>query len=472
MRAKVELRVLGEKGVERIYKEALKILENVGMRVDDADLRNALIKNGARADTSNRVRLPQKMVGDAIAQVNRKPIIRCINGKELHPYGKNQYCASLTTDPWIIDYKEGPRKPCLSDIERHARLGDALPCIDMLTRMDHSCTDVPDSIVNLKTIEALVTNTTKSLFCAPADIDSAHLWVEVAEILAGGSLHKDPILVGYVATISPLVMPAKYGEILRYLVKKGVIMRGGPCPLSGATSPFSLAGTLALSEAEMLFYIVAVETLSPGAPCFYSVGGYTMDMVSGVFSSAGIDGWVLGVAYAEMATFHNFPTLAGITTTDVPHYDFQNGVESSIGAFLSFFGGGNMLFGLGSLSNASGMSSEQIILHHDLVEAFQRLLQGMNMSFLEAAIQSIERVGPGGNFLEDKETLKLLRSGEHFYGGSFIRANPGPLKKAMLKRAHERVEDILAKHRAAVDPDKIGKVQEYIQDRLREYQRR
>jgi len=61
-------------------------------------------------------------------------------------------------------------------------LCDALPYIDMLTRMDHSCTDVPDSIVNLKTIEALVTNTTKSLFCAPADIDSAYLWVEVAEI--------------------------------------------------------------------------------------------------------------------------------------------------------------------------------------------------------------------------------------------------------------------------------------------------
>ena len=94
------------------------------------------------------------------------------------------------------------------------------------------------------------------------------------------------------------------------------------------------------------------------------------------------------------------------------------------------------------------------------------------MSSLEAAIQSIERVGPGGNFLEDKETLKLLRSGEHFYGGSFIRANPGPLKKTMLKRAHERVEDILAKHRPAVNPDKIKKVQEYIQDRLRGYQRR
>ena len=46
---------------------------------------------------------------------------------------------------------------------------EALPYIDMLTRMDHSCTDVPDSIVNLKTIEALVTNTTKSLFCAPAE---------------------------------------------------------------------------------------------------------------------------------------------------------------------------------------------------------------------------------------------------------------------------------------------------------------
>lgn len=468
MKAKITMEVLGKKGCQRIYEDGLEILDKTGVRVDDGELRAILAKQGSKAEPSDTVRFPKEMVKEALAATNCRPIIKCINGKELHIYGDNKYCGALTNDPWIVDYEQGPRKPCLTDIERHARLAEALPLIDMITRMDHSCTDVPDSIVDLKTIEALVSNTTKALFCAPATMESARIWVEVAEILAGGSLHKNPILGAYVATVSPLIMPAEYGQMLRYMVEKGVVMRGGGCPLSGATSPFTLAGTLALAEAEMLFAITAVQALSPGAPCLYCVGGYIMDMATGVFSTSSIPGKIMAIAYNEMAEFHDMPTLAGISSSDVPHYDFQNGVETALGSFLNFFGNRrNILYGLGSFANASGMSAEQIVLHHDLVEAFRRISAGIDLGCQQEAVASIVKRGPGGNFLTDDLTIKLLHSNEHFYGRSFVRANPGPVKETMLKRAHNRVEELLAGYQPSVDAAKVKEVRAYVEEKIK-----
>lgn len=466
--ALIKMEALGKDGCRRIHQEGLSILKNVGMRVDDPELRKVLQKNGAKTDANDRVRLPKEMVQEALKTVNRKPIFKCINGKELHVYGGNQYCGALTNDPWIIDVEKGPRPPCLEDIKRHARLADALPLVNIVTRMDYPCTDVPDKEADLRTLEALVSNTTKALFCAPSSLESAQRWVDIAEIMAGGSLHKNSILGAYVATVSPLVMSLEDSRMLRFLAGKGVIMRGGGCPLSGGTSPFTLAGTMASAEAEMIFFLTAVQAISPGAPCIYTVGGYVMDMATGIYSTADVVGLLLGIAYAEMAHFHQLPTLGTMATSNVPHYDFQNGVEAALAGFISFFGGKNVLYGLGSLANACGMSAEQVVMHHDLVEIFQRIGKGIDFTHQEEALKSIEQIGPGGNFLTDDLTIKLLRTDEHFAGKSFVIANPGPLKETMLAKAHRRVESILEAHKPAVDPEKIRQVRDYVADKLKD----
>ena len=77
MKALIKMEALGKDGCRRIHNEGLSILENVGMRVDDSELRKALQKNGAKTDANDRVRLPKKMVQEALKTVNRKPIFKC-----------------------------------------------------------------------------------------------------------------------------------------------------------------------------------------------------------------------------------------------------------------------------------------------------------------------------------------------------------------------------------------------------------
>lgn len=459
----VKVQFLSKEKREKIYKGALKILEKTGVKVGDKVIRGLLKKRGAKVDdTSEIVKLPKEIVEESLVTTNKKPILNCINGKELHLYGENRYYGSLVIDPYVIDYKDGPRKPRLSDIERHTRLGDILPKVDNIYKMDHTCTDVPEEDTDLITLKAFVSNTTTSYNCAPATMESARAWVEVSEIMAGASLKDNPILVAYIPIVTPLVFTKKDGEILRYLLAKGALLRSGPCPIAGATSPYTLAGTITLSEAEMLFSVVVAQSILPGASCLLCSGASTLDMSSGIDVYCGLPKDIMHIAVLEMVEYHGLPSSVGLFSTVVSKFDFQAGQENTFGLAYSFFLKNNLLGGIGSIANAAGISSEKIVIDYDLIEMLERIEKGIDLSNDKLAIESIMKVGPGGNYLTDDLTLKYLRSDEHFSGNLYVRPTSNKETQTMLKRAHERVEELIQHHKPKVPEDRLEEVEKYI----------
>jgi trimethylamine:corrinoid methyltransferase-like protein len=74
---------------------------------------------------------------------------------------------------------------------------------------------------------------------------------------------------------------------------------------------------------------------------------------------------------------------------------------------------------------------------------------------------SIERVGPGGHFLEDDLTLDLMRSDEFFRDDIFDLTGGHGSGEPMLERAHARVEELVGCYQSKVPGD--------IQERLRRH---
>jgi len=465
-----KIQVLAEGDREKIHAAGLEIAEKVGIRCDNARLRKDLAKRGCKVDdTSGVVRIPRELAKESYASVDRKPILKCVNGKELHCYGGNRYYGSLILDPIIVDYEEGNRPPRLSDIERHAKLGDALPLVDGIYKMEHTLSDVRDDLSELKGLEVFMTNQTANYAAAPSNMQNARLWVEMSQIMAGGSLKDNPILRGYVATVSPLILPDEAGEMLRYFLEHGVVMRCAPCPMAGGTAPYTLAGILALCEAENAFFVTAHQTLAPGAPLFYGAGIHTMDMASGNFSYAGPGKDLLHLAYIEMTEdYHNIRWCGGIYATHSSKYDYQNGLEGTMGAAYSLLTSATILSGMGSIANATGVSTEQILLHHELVERIHRYMQGIEVTEEKLGVASIAAQGPGGNFLTDELTLRYLRSGEHYEDSLIPVFAPGTDDKSALERVHERAEEIIASHKPAVPQQRVEELRRYVEDKRRE----
>ena len=85
------------------------------------------------------------------------------------------------------------------------------------------------------------------------------------------------------------------------------------------------------------------------------------------------------------------------------------------------------------------------------------------------AFDSVKRRGPGGNFLEDELTLDLLKSGEHFYGGSFNLSESHRPEDSMYARSHQRVQEILSSHCPRVPEKVIEEINRLVRRKEKEF---
>jgi trimethylamine--corrinoid protein Co-methyltransferase len=93
------------------------------------------------------------------------------------------------------------------------------------------------------------------------------------------------------------------------------------------------------------------------------------------------------------------------------------------------------------------------------------MLKGMSLDEDRLAYEAICRVGPGGNFMADEHTLAWMR-GDEYYVSPLVN-HAGESGMAMLDRAHERVEAILANHRPSVSDQVVADLQNLLKDYTR-----
>lgn len=465
----IKIQFLSNEEREKIYKGSLRTLENVGVKVEDSTIRKYMAKKGCKVDENTYiVKINKEIVEECLKDMDKEPTLNCLNGKKLKLHGNNRYFGSLLVDPFVFDYKQGNRKPILSDVIRNAKLGDYLPLIDNIHKMDGVVSDIDQRIEVLKTTEALVTNTTTSLHHSPASMDDLKIWIDICEIMAGGSLHENPILVVYIPTITPLIFSKENAEELRYCLGKGALVKGGPCPIAGATAPFTLAGTLVISFAEILFQVVAVQSLKKGAAYLAYVGGHPIDLQTGGVLYGGPTKDIIHCGAHEMLEYLNIPALYGVSSSLSSSMGIQSGIEFAFSQMFNYFHKSNLVQGIGSFGNACGTGSEAILIQHDIIETIKRYEKGIDVSEEMLSIDSIEKVGPGGNYLEDDLTFKYMKSEEHYLSELDEVYFPGGGSKPMLEKAHERVEEIISSHKPVVNMDRIEKVNTYVYNKVKE----
>jgi trimethylamine--corrinoid protein Co-methyltransferase len=234
-----------------------------------------------------------------------------------------------------------------------------------------------------------------------------------------------------------------------------------PCPQTGATAPFPLAGTVVDFNVENLAAITIIQTLWPGTPLHYHHVAMGFDMRTALSSLGGPEKALLAVAGADMGSFYGLSCGCAGSATDSAAYDIQNGAETMAQLLLTVGSRANLITGIGSLGNAMATSQEQILFDCELISVADYLRKGIQVDEERLAFAAFARLGPGGDFLSDELTLKLLRSGEHFPAASLQRAGV-TAKQTMYEALHNRAQEILRTHRPAVPEDRIEDLRRYI----------
>ncbi len=227
-------------------------------------------------------------------------------------------------------------------------------------------------------------------------------------------------------------------------------------PQSGATSPVSLAGTVVQQTAEILGMVVVAQLVNPGTPVLMGTVAAAMDLRNGMIALGGVEAAMMNVAHAQMARFYQIPSRGTGSNTESKTLDMQAGYEKMVTLLLPALGGINMIFYPGTMDHALTISLESLVIDHEICGMISRIGQGISVTDEKLGVDVIDKVGPGGHFLNQKHTLKHLEE-EHFLTRLSDRdsheawAEKG--KVGIVEKAKDQVRRILDEHEPlALDP--------------------
>lgn len=410
-------RVLSDTEIVQIHEASIKILSEVGFEVSFTPLLELLEEKGAQVDwDQKRVFLPPKLISLSVKQAPEQFVYYGLeNGKEIY-LGKDRIYFGTGGKALYVMEGDGKRRPALlEDIVRFARLSDMLDFVDFFIIPVHSH-DVNVNYLDINDFYHALKNTGKPVMGGIFSVEGLHRVVEMCSLLAGSTekLRQRPF-VGFITAItSPLKIENDSAEILMETARYGLPLVVSTAPIAGVSAPVTLAGTLAVQNAESLLGVILSQLVNPGTPVFYSAVPCTMDMRSGTFLMGSIESGLMNAAVAQMARFYHLPSYVTVGVTDSKVPDAQAAIESATSCLLGALAGGSFLHQMfGFLDGALTISYAQFLIDNDIVGSCCRALQGIELTPQCIAAEAIADVGCGGSYLMHRHTIEHMR-GEMF----------------------------------------------------------
>lgn len=450
-----QLKFLSEEEVYDIYLGALDILQNTGVRVRESSVLKAMRAAGCLID-GEMVKMPAHLVEEAI---RRSPSRFTIYGRDPNTKVRMEdskvYFQPMIGRLNILDAKTGKkRRTTLKDVANLVKIADALPHYHILHSgaiMPH-IEGIPDEVSHVHGYLASVKNSSKVIKGTCRGKAKAIDCIRMASALAGGEkkLRESPNLYTTYNVISPLEHGREMLEGLIEYVKYGLPVDVTSEPQMGATSPVTLAGTLAQQTAEVFSGIVIAQVLNPGTPVFFGTCGAAMDMRYGTIALGGVEGGLLNVAHAQIAQFCQIPSRGTGANTNSKTLDFQAGYEKAMTLFMPAMAGINMVFYPGTIEHAETISLESLVLDHEICGAVSRALKGIAVNEDTLALDLVDKVQSGGTFLKERHTIDYLQT--EIYTPELVdrrRREDWEMEgsKDLADVAKEEVQRILAEHK-------------------------
>jgi trimethylamine--corrinoid protein Co-methyltransferase len=174
----------------------------------------------------------------------------------------------------------------------------------------------------------------------------------------------------------------------------------------------------------------------------------TMDMSTTVASYGAPEFMLDWCALAEMGHYYNLPIFGFAGVSDAKLFDQQAGIEGALWMLLNALAGGNLIHDVGYLESGLTASYDMIVSMDEVAGLIKRFMGGLVVTEETLALDVIDRVGPGGHFLEEEHTYRHFR--ENWYPSLFDRhprddwESRGSL--TLGDRAKARVREIFETH--------------------------
>jgi trimethylamine--corrinoid protein Co-methyltransferase len=274
---------------------------------------------------------------------------------------------------------------------------------------------------------------------------------KLASIIAGSEakfLERPFLSVNLGYMVSPLRFATETTETLTAAVRAGIPISLVSAPLSGATAPASLVGTLVQVMAEELAGITYVRLLQPGHPTLMGGMPLVTDLRTGSMLGGCAELALMNAASAQMAQFYGMPVYnsCGITDSKIP--DAQAGFEKGLTTAVTALAGAEYNHhAAGMLESLLAVAYEQYVIDDDINGQVMRLVRGLDVTDESLSVDVIHDVCNGdGHYLGHPQTLNLMNT-EYHYPHTANRATRADWEAAgsldMRERARQQARETL-----------------------------
>ncbi|RKX75539.1 MAG: trimethylamine methyltransferase [Spirochaetes bacterium] len=457
------LQVLSEEQCRRLLAGAIEVLERTGVVYHDKESVEIMKKAGCYVD-GNRVRIPGRLVELALRTAPRKVTLSNSRTGErvMHLEGNNAYFGTGSDTPFFIDPRNNARIPTSKEtVAMATKVIDALPNLDFVMSLG-IVQDVPQLVYDRHQFEAMVLNTSKPIVITAIDNAGYGDIIEMCEVIAGGEeeLRKNPFMTLYAEPISPLLHSEEAAQKLVLAGKKHLPVVYTPCIMAGSTVPATMAGAMANGLAESLSGLVLNQQVQEGNP-FIMGGVFTiMDMNTTIFSYGAPEFDLMMAALADMSNYLDIPMFGTAGCTDSKVLDEQTAIEYAISIMMSAQSGANLIHDVGYIEHGNTASLDALVMADELIGYARKFCCGIKVDDESLALDVIDKVGPGGDFLTTQHTYKHFKT-ETWYPDLFRRdiyenwMDAG--RKTLTQRANEKAVAILEDYQPEPLPKNVEK---------------
>lgn len=464
-----------EAALQRIHDASMRILSELGIDFYDAEIRDILAAHGVKIVgetayfTEAQIMEYVSKAPKEFTQQARNPANNVVIG------GKRAVFAPVYGPPFVLDLDKGRREAKLVDFHNFVKLTYLSPYLHHSGGTVVEPTDEPVPTRHLDMLFAHMKYSDKAFMGSVTAGENAEDSVRMAEILFGERMKsQDPVLLSLINVSSPRRYDDRMLASIKVYAKAKQALLITPFLMSGAMSPVSVAGTLALQNAEALAGIALCQMITPGLPVIYGSFMTNIDLQSGAPVFGSPESQLALFTGAQMAARYNLPFRSGGTFSSSKIEDAQAGYESiqvmlpAIMAQVNF-----ILHAAGWLENGLVAGYEKFVIDCDLLGMYHVWSKGIDLSDEAFAFDALQEVPPGGHFLGTGHTMRHFRTA--FYRADMFDYNSAEqweLDGALdtRQRANKKWKKLLADYQPpALDPMIEAELLNFMKQRKRQH---
>lgn len=432
--------------LKQIHLASMRILEETGMKFLHPEVIEILKKNGVRV-VDQTAYFTREQIMEWIGKAPSSFKMYARNSKyDITVGGDNVECFPAYGSPLILELNGNKRPAQMKDYVQFLKLYHQCSHFNANGGMIVQPADMAGHYGIGALLYATLLHSDKCIVTGSGKANEVEALMDMLGIVFGkDDLVRKPRATTIVNTNTPLQLSHTMLETLLVFTKYSQPAVIAACAMAGTTAPITLAGTMALSNAEVLAGIAVAQMMNPGTPVVYGSQTTTSDMKSGSIASGSPEGALCYQCAARLAKAYGLPCRGGGAVSDAKSLSIQAGYESMLTLLATHGAKTNIIIhAAGIVDNYGCVSYEKLIADFEIIGMARRFLKGIAVNEETLAVDVINNVGIAGHFLTQAHTMRHCRKEPFLPEISLRGAVIGDPAEELLKNINNKMDNMLA----------------------------